>query len=244
MFHLGRCGSSVLASLLQQHRCIVWDGELYTPIFAEWVKKNGGVETVGEMPEDAVKKLRWRMCRAFHRFYGFELKPFHFRLIGYPVELFTHQLDCLGFTHFVILDRKNRLRKILSSLIAHKRKRYHQFSGTRAELSRIKVNTDDVRIDFEAKPLLDYLSDYDKQFETLHKLLQGRKLLKLTYEQDIQQKPKKAFLRICDFLGLQPCEVSIQFRRTNPFPVRDMLINFGEVESLLRGTRYGWMLYD
>ena len=35
------------------------------------------------------------------RFYGFEMKPFHFRLIGYPMKEFINYLDDLRFKHFI-----------------------------------------------------------------------------------------------------------------------------------------------
>lgn len=148
MFHIGRCGSTVVADLLNQHPRIHWASELYTPIFYEWQRKNAWIETVGEMSKDAVDLLKRNMQLALHRYYGFEIKPFHFRLIGYSPESFLHHADSLGFTHFILLDRKNRLRTIISSIIAHQNEAlYHIGRKTKARLTRISINPDNVRID-------------------------------------------------------------------------------------------------
>ena len=42
MFHIGRCGSTVVSELLNQHSKIHWESELYTPIFTELQKKVSG----------------------------------------------------------------------------------------------------------------------------------------------------------------------------------------------------------
>ncbi len=245
MFHIGRCGSTVVGQLLGRHSRIHWDGELYASILREWQRNNAGIEAVGEMPQDAVDILRRNMKLALHRFYGFEIKPFHFGLIGYSPESFLQHVDSLGFSHFILLDRENRLRKIISSIIAHQNEgRYHIEAKTKARLTRVHINMHDVRIDFDAKPLVDYLSDYDRQIQMLEALLGGRRLLRLTYEQDVQADPRRAYSRICEFLGLHPENAPIRLSRTNPFPLRDMVENIEELREALCGTPYEWMLDD
>lgn len=245
MFHIGRCGSTVVGQLLNQHPKIYWASELYTSIFLEWQRRNSGEETVGQMPEDAISYLRRDMRVALHHFYGFEMKPFHFRLIRYSTESFLDHLDSLGFTHFILLERKNRLHKIISSVIAHqKNANYHIGHQARARLTKVHINTQDVRIDFDSKPLIEYLATYDREMHKLQTLLNGRRVLRLTYEDDIKEDPQKAYKRICDFLGLQATSASIKLAKTNPFPVKDMVENLEEVKQALVGTSYEWMLEE
>jgi len=245
MIHLGRCGSTVLGDLLNQHHRIYWASELYAPILNQWQTRNAEGKIVGQMPEDAVDLLRKNMRLALHRYFGFEIKPFHFRLIGYSPESFLRHADSLGFTHFIFLNRKNRLRKILSSIVAHQDKSlYHVGPNANTRLAPVSINHNDVRIDSDAKPLVAYLSDYDQQMHTLKELLKGKTTLHLTYEEDIQADPRIAYSRICEFLDLQPAEVSINYSKTNPFPVREMIENIEEVEAALHGTAYSWMLDD
>lgn len=241
MFHIGRCGSTVVSSLLEQHPRIHWADELYEPIFGQWRMNNAGVETVGEMPADAIDILRKSSRQALHRAYGFEMKPYHFRLIRYAQEDFLRYLEDMGFTHYIILDRKNRLRKIISSIVAHQNSSYHH-GKSKVRLKSVYVNPDKVDIDFDSKSLLDYLRDYDKQFSELELALQSKRLLKLTYEDDIQENPEIAYSRICEFMGVERKHVSVNLSKTNPFPVRDMIENIGEVEQVLNDTAFEWML--
>lgn len=245
MFHIGRCGSTALSSLLRQHKNIFWASEYYVQVFRAWERANGGQEIKGEMPDDAINLLKLSMRNAMHRSYGFEIKPFHFRLIDYSMESFVDKLDELGFTHYIILDRKNRLRKIVSSALAHAdRVKYHQGKEAGARLKQIHLNVDKIEIDYDSKPLLKFLSDYDEQFVSLANLLESKNYLSLTYEEDVQEDPVVGYRRICEYTGMRSKDISAQLSRTNPFPVKDMIQNFEEVEAVLKGTDYEWMLYD
>ena len=155
MIHIGRCGSTVVGKMLNCHPHICWAGEVYTPIFRKWKNRNGGVETVEPMPGDAVKILKRNRFWAFNRYYGFEIKPFHFRLIGYTANEFIDQLKKLGITHYILLDRENKLRKIVSSLIAHQNETtYFVSSESDIQLTRVHVDCRNIAIDFEEKPSL------------------------------------------------------------------------------------------
>ena len=244
MFHVGRCGSTVVSTLLDQHPDLYWAFELYEPFFKQWRVKNAGAEVVGKMPADAIDILRKSNRQAIHHSYGFEMKPYHFRLVDYEQEEFLQHLDTMGFTHYIIMDRKNRLRKIVSSIIAHQKGSYHNDSETRARLKTVYVSVDKVEIDFDSKPLLDYLRDYDRQFNELEFALKRKRLLKLTYEDDIQNDPTIAYSRICEFLDIDRKSVSVNLSKTNPFLVRDMIENLEEVKEVLTGTPYEWMLDD
>jgi hypothetical protein len=245
MIHIGRCGSRVVADLLDQHSRIYWARELYEPVFKKWRKGNPGAHPAGKVRGDAIQLLRNSMQKALHRYYGFELKPFHLRLLDMAPPAFLQLLDALGFTHFILLDRKNRLRKIVSSIIAHQKGNpYHVSEGRTASKARTFINTSDVRIDYDSKPLLDYLADYDERMDEWERLLAAgrRAVLRLSYEQDIEDDPAVAGRRIFEFLGVRDPGLPVRYRRTNPFPLRELIVNFDEVRALLRGTRYEWML--
>jgi len=211
----------------------------------DWKRANGGKEIKGEMPEDAIDLLKLSMRNAMHRYYGFEIKPFHFQLIGYSMETFVDKMDELGFSHYILLDRRNRLRKIVSSALAHADSvKYHQGKETEAKLKLIHLDVENIEIDYDSKPLLKFLSDYDEQVASLSNLLEPKNYLSLTYEDDVQEDPRIGYRRICDYTGLRSKDISARLSRTNPFPVKDMIENFEEVESVLKGTKYEWMLYD
>ncbi len=245
MFHIGRCGSTVLASLLDQHNNVMWASEFYVPIFRDWERRNGGKEIAGDMPADAIVLLKEHMRKALHRYYGFEIKPFHLRLIGYHMDSFINHLEEMEFSHYIILDRRNRLKKIISSVIAHQdRLRYHQNKEARPRLKQVNLDVDRVGIDYECKPLLSFLADYDDQVSSLEEKLEKKNLLNLVYEDDVQDDPRVGYRKICDFLSITAKEVQVDLSRTNPFPVRDMIQNYDEVEATLGGTKYEWMLNE
>lgn len=66
----------------------------------------------------------------------------------------------------------------------------------------------------------------------------------MTYEDDISKDPLVGYKRICQFLGAGLEKVSIRFGKTNPFKLSDIIINFEEVERILRGSPFEWMLYE
>ena len=76
--------------------------------------------------------------------------------------------------------------------------------------------------------------------ETLNK----RRLLCLTYEDDIATGPEIGYRRICDFTGIGDHPVTVHFEKTNPFSLSEVLINYPQVERALRGTDFEWMLYS
>jgi hypothetical protein len=74
--------------------------------------------------------------------------------------------------------------------------------------------------------------------------MNGRGFLKLTYEDDIMQDPVKTSIQVCEFLGISPAPAVIRYTRSTPFPLRDVVANFREVETALAGTEFAWMLND
>ena len=241
VIHIGRCGSTVLGNMLNQHPKIYWASELYEPIFGSWREKNMGIETVENMPEDAIQILKDNYWNALHRYYGFEMKPYHFDLIQYDPSKFIHRIEQMGFSHFIMLDRKNRLRKVVSSVIAHKKGNYHSTKIKNTKNST-KIDVNKVEIDFQSKTLIQFLNDYDTQFEQIENLLLGNKVLKLTYEDHISKNPRLAYKKVCEFLDLSAPSVSLNLRKTNPHPLNDLIENFGEVRNTLKGTKHEWML--
>ena len=245
MIHLGRTGSTVLADLLSQHPRIFWGSELYYDIFREWERNNNGREVIEEMTEDPIKYLQDDMKRAFHRYYGFEIKPFHLKLIGYSPESYLQVLEQNDFQYFIILNRKNRMRKVISSMIGHSdKKRYHMQSNEKSSVKKIHIDVNSIQIDFESKSLIEFLEDYDRQMDQFDHLLKGKKVLRLSYEEHIQEDPIVAYKKICEFLDLKPIPVKVRLSRTNPFPVREMIENIDEVESVLKDSPYMWMINE
>ena len=72
-------------------------------------------------------------------------------------------------------------------------------------------------------------------------LLAGKNVLNLTYEDDIEQDPQKAYRSICEFVNMEATKASVNYNKTNPFPLKDIIENFAEVKAALHNTPYEWM---
>lgn len=253
MFHVGRSGSSVLADLLNQHSDIYWDGELFSGCYGETEgqMRQRGFNTRSRwnsstfFPHDPVGFVHSRMPLAgFKAYYGFETKFYHLTCNNLALPDFVACLGELGFTHFIVLERRNLLRKIVSSVIARANRRYHRSEQQEAVLTQVHLDPDKIEIDSNSRPLLDYLREWESCFAELERLLEQRTKLWLTYEQDILADPLNGYRRCCGLLGVRPCQATVRYGRTNPFPVRQAITNWRQIAQVLSGTAYEWMLYD
>lgn len=242
MFHAGRSGSSVLGGLLNQHAGMLWDREVFKPGRIEALCGNGPAKGLAQRP---LAVLRLLMSRAGKRYYGFETQLTQLERLGFELPEYVERLVRMKFDHFVVLERKNTLRRIASVLVGRSASRWHLTQGDREpELARIRFETESLNLRGEPKPLIEYLRESRDTFELLDECLRGRSVLRLTYEKDIAEDPAQAYRRVCEFLGLQPAQVSVRLRKTNPFSLREMVTNFEDLERALGGTEFAWMLND
>jgi hypothetical protein len=243
MFHVGRSGSTVLSETSKQHPRIYWDGEIYEKLFQKWERMDGGIEAQAAQA-DPLGFLKQRMLRAGRKYYGFEVKFFHLRRLGVELPDFIAGLREAGVTHFIILERKNYLRKIVSSVVAHQKKRFHMAAEVKTNLNLVHLDIQNIEIDRDRKPLQDFMQDYHSSFQELKQILAEENTLYLTYEEDVQFDPQVGYQRLCRFLDLEPSPASVPFGRINPYLLRDMLTNYHQVEEALKDSPYEWMLYE
>jgi hypothetical protein len=234
MFHIGRCGSTVVAGMLQRHPLVLWQGELFEPVNGKFKPGMDPWALLGEA-----------LAEAAGRIYGFEFKFFaHCQLTGAPLAEVVDRLKDQGFEHFVVLRRRNLLRRMASALVGRRTGTYHLRKERHAKLMSITIDTDRVFDDLAERPLLQCFEAFEAGFEDLSRLLDGLKVLHLTYEEDIEGGPGTGYARICEYLGIDAVPVPVPFTRMNPFPLRDIIMNFGDVEKALAGTPFAWMTRD
>lgn len=244
MFHIGRCGSTVLTDLLRQNKKICWDGEIYQA-HCNWLESKGIVLSPNSLRGQSPFELLQRHMRfSGARYYGFEIKFYNLRCYGIDTEVFVREIERLGIKRFILLERRNYLRKIVSSVVAEKAGQYHVRIGSKSKLVRVKIEIDELNLDYDRKPLLEHLRGFRDDVVNFQRLMNGRGFLKLTYEDDIMQDPVKTSIRVCEFLGISPAPSLIRYTRSTPFPLRDVVSNFREVEAALAGTEFAWMLND
>jgi hypothetical protein len=244
MIHPGRCGSTVLAKMLSATIDVYWIGELYARFFREWEEQGFNVQNPSSLGDDPLLLVRDKMESRPADVFGFEFKPFHNVLFDMPMCKYLDGLDDLGFKHYVVLQRKNRLRAIVSSVAAHRPGgSYHLAKGKAVMRQSIHLDPASVSIDLDDKPLLSFLEDYDEQFGEVARIMEGRHALSLIYEDDIESNPRYAYEKVCAFIGIVPeDDIFPELRKTNPFPLSVLIDNYQEVAECLQGTRFAWML--
>jgi hypothetical protein len=183
MFHLGRSGSSVLARCLNQHPQICWGG-----IFKRYEND----------PYDPLDVLETERLRAGRRYFGFEVKPYHLHKTSHSLAGHIEALRHHGVEHFVLLRRKNLLRKLVSSMIADK----HTYHLSKDEKRvQVHVDTNKVEAHWQDRSLLRQINKHVDEYETVRRDIEGGHALHLTYEDDIYESPLRAYRRVVDFLG-------------------------------------------
>ncbi len=239
MLHTGRVGSTVLADLLNQHSKISWDGEFYPKQKKRYLKF---------IYNDPIDFLKIKMNQKVSEFYGFELKCSKNQLytahsINLDLDVFLDRIKELNFNNFILLERKNYLKQFISLYFARKTKIHH----IKYNINKISI----LNIEFESclwfnkqQPLIKHFEYLDNFYKETKDLLSKDKSLFLTYEDEIQENPLVAYEKICDFLNIKPELPIINLKRTNPYPLKDVIKNYNEVEKYLTGTKYEWMLKD
>ena len=238
MLHEGRCGSTVVGNLLSQNPNIHWASELYEPMFAKWKEENQqefaylAKEPIVENP---IELLKNSMNETTKPYYGFVIKPSQFFLVNSSATKFLNQSFLLNFTYFILIRRKNGLRQIVSGQVARKKNTWHSYGEDIAKLEKIHLPVK------QPRPLVGRIGNIKIRMQEIETLLAGKNVLNLTYEDDIEQDPQKAYQSICEFVDMEATKASVNFNKTNPFPLKDIIENFAEVKAALQNTPYEWM---
>lgn len=237
MFHTGRSGSSVIADMLGEHPEIHWDGELFNYRLMPW----------RERPKDrmveATALIRRRMNLFDKPLYGFEVLSTHLHAGQMDEGQFIAALEDLGVERFVLLTRRNVLRKLVSNLVARERGRWRLEAREAAPLTRVHIDTDNLQL-ASAKPLVIHIRDTLADYATLRSALDSRSCLELVYEDDVHRDPRRAYRRICEFLGIEYVETPVRHGQTTPHPLSQVIRNYDEVAAVMSNTEFEWMLEE
>jgi len=241
LFHTGRCGSTVLTGLLEQHRSIYWDGETYGRVIEE-IKRQGKQRS--EVAFDPLEYVRNRLSRSGAHWFGMDLKFSHVTEFGLSVPTYVEGLEQMGFRRIVSLRRENYLRQVISAINGGRRGSFHYRSSADVPaLPPLTIDPTDQWVDLHGGSLLDHFQRWDAHYRTLGDTV-ADDLLSLTYEQHIQDDPRVGADMVVDFLGLPRTTASPSLQRSNPEPLRELLANLDEVREYLAGTPYAWMTDD
>jgi hypothetical protein len=230
--------------MLNQHPDIDWKGEIFNPS-----TKNGWYQSLVKRSFLVKMKVKLLKNRVRPSGLGIELKGLpcqHPALIDVSLTQFSDILKNMGFEHCIFLHRKNILRKLVSVQIVDQgmRDSFHKPLNDGENLSgTLDLNLNRVRIFGKHATLLDMIEYIHAETEIAKATLQKVfKTLQLYYEDDIQEDPLKAYKSTCEFLNLEYYDAKIKNRRINDKSLREIISNYSELEDLLAGTNYEWML--
>lgn len=224
MFHPGRCGSSVVAMLLNQHPKVNWIGEIFKKSYEKypWVQKE----------PYSFMRFRKRICMS--SVFGMEIVTEDLFIEEVNNERVLKPLKKLGFEKFILLKRMNLLSRLVSSLVAEKIGKWNTKESIEAPKVEVPSSKERIMSGFEK---------YERFYSKIEKEMSPQKGIVLTYEKDVRRNPKKAHEKICKFLDLEAKEVSVETEKINKRHVTKRISNICEIKEILEGTKYEWMLY-
>lgn len=234
LLHRGRCGSTVLGSLLSQHPRLYSDGEaLLAPSPSErWFRRLQGARG-----QDPLRDAQALMQYAQGRHYVLSAKG----RSGYPsLHALLRDLDRLGFARLVLLERRNPLRWLVSAEVGTHHRAWHRRKGHAPRLKPVRIPLTYA----EGATLLDRLRGLRALNDGVKRQTADRAPLHLDYETHILPDPRIAYRAVCDYVGVEAAGVEVRHERTNPFPLHQVISNYAEVASSLRGTEFEWTLAE
>lgn len=246
MFHIGRCGSTVLGNMLNRHTQCHWEGELLLGPSAKFPQEpHGGAKPwhpwcqSAYFPKRPLEFIESRAPPVTRSWFGFEVQFYQLGDNCIALEQFVEHMESIGFARFIVLTRRNYLRVVASNLMAMAKSEFHIGAGTTPEFRTIRINVDAVYPG--SGSLRSVFGWFDAWVSEARLALRGEGVLSLSYEDHIRDSPRVAYHLACEFLGIQPAELPIEFARTTPWDLRSFIENFDDVAAVLRGTPYEWM---
>ena len=231
MFHIGRCGSTAVGVLLNQHPRIRWGGE----IFASLKRKYGRNSWVWEDPLRMIRlRTNIHVCRVF----GAEIKKKHFEDVNMKVNNIIKRLEKIGYERYILLRRKNYLKREVSRLVGMKMKNWNFEEDVDPPKVSIPVES------INGKNIVTHFREIDKFYEKVEKNVPNKKILKISYEEDIEEDPKVAFKKIAEWLNLKKVETKVSTKKINKKSIKKRILNFEEVRRSLDKTEYRWMAQE
>ena len=222
-----RTGSNWLCSLLDSHPEILCHHEIFNPEGVHYAlsHRDGRLDFGGVAERDraplAVLERVWRET-AGHPIVGFK------HGLGQSREVFAAVLADRGVKK-VVIRRAGRIRTYLSEQIAHRTGEWESYPG-------IELRERPVRVEVDARRLREHAARNRAFYRWIAEELRasGQTALDVLYERLGSPSERE---RVQRFLGvLEVAELREATRRQNPGALRELIANFAELETELRGT--------
>ena len=247
-WHQGRCGSSVLGSLLNQHSQI----QTFNEVFSKHMPRRRGDQPIPRMAE----VLEGSVLACVKPVLNLEIKYLSAQNFAlYPtahVDDWFTELSGYGLRRHLLIHRRNGLRRVVSHLMAQRTGVYVQQKNvlpSRDVSRQLTIDKASITEGFETHSLLGWLEVYDQAHHQMREGLtawcsqhQQPAPLELFYEEMIEPSPQLAYAQVCVALGLEQEPAVVKLQRINPEPLSQLIRNWSEIKALLAPTRFAWML--
>lgn len=238
MLHPGRCGSTVLGKLINQHPELYWSGEAFLHFHSDKPLSKTRIKKI--LSDAEVIKMRKHYIFATKYPRGMDLS---IHCVDMSIKEYVEFLVSLGYKKFVFLNRENYLRRAISMEKGRQTGVWHLKDGDQVKqnhLLSIDINSFCVG-GGENIPLIEYFERLDAEAEEIKSVLSKYPTLYLSYEADIENDPTVAFNKYCDFLGVQQVEAQVKLKKTGSEGLRKTIANYDELYDYFKETKYSWM---
>ena len=248
-WHIGRCGSSVLGSLLAQHPSIAYSNE----ISSRYMPRRRGLSSLPAL--DSVLEQAEQVASQCELHF-FEVKHLPDQNLGlYPqleVQDWLNLFFAQGYKRHLLMRRRNGLRRIVSHLRAAQSGQYVLgLSSAVAQSAPITIPLEGIVHGFGTRTLLGWLEEYERGHEAMRLCLSSMakshsefSWLELVYEDQIESDPHIAYRDVCNFLDLRVVDVDLRHCKMSPGRLADLIQNLDEVRDWLAPTRLAWRVSE
>lgn len=237
MFHIGRCGSTVLCNALNQNRLIQCEGE----IFNQYMPTKEQGELIPSIHQ-IIKSIRNKKSKQIQLVEVKFLPDQHLALFNIELRKLIAVFESYGFGRFIILERENYLRRMVSHCVALKTNIFHISDIEVAKLNMVHMNINSIKVGVKERSLIEWMDIFTLNYQYLRESLADKLHLNLTYEIDINKNVLDSYCKVCNFLEVNHDPVTIRMNKTNPFSLDDIVKNYDEVCNTLKNTPYQWMI--
>ncbi|MCH6256976.1 Stf0 family sulfotransferase [Puniceicoccaceae bacterium K14] len=183
------------------------------------------------------KYIRHRLRLSPASAYICEFKPFQLALTGNSCKSALEACNTLGFTHYVLLSRRNHLKVVTSATRAMEQGLWHSTTTNASQPIRLPLEC--IPFDRGRYSLLECLEKLSKNWSELESVAPPN-AIRISYEDDIQSNPAKAAEKITRLIGLENFKKP-DLKKTSKGQLDEQILNWDEICDLLKGTRFQWM---
>ena len=134
------------------------------------------------------------------------------------------------------LTRRNRLRTVISLEIAFKTGQWTRSGNTSSQ--------EEKRITLDPRKLLQRLQQIEEGELMTRTRFCDRQILEVVYE-DLVDSPHDVFASVAAYLGVNGIDPDkIRLKKQNPESLQQLIVNYNEVEAVLKNTPYAEYLDD